>query len=52
MKPMTLKLGKPSGLPYYCLLDCWLVVSMYPEDPATRHLDTGFLGFPLPLSKC
>jgi hypothetical protein len=25
---------------------------MHPEGPATGHLDTGFLGFPLSLSKC
>jgi hypothetical protein len=25
----------------------WLEVSVYPEGPATGHLDTGFLGFPL-----
>jgi hypothetical protein len=35
-----------------CLPDCWLVVSMHPEGPATGHLDTGFLGFPLSSSKC
>jgi hypothetical protein len=34
------------------LTHCWLVVSMHPEGPATGHLDTGFLGFPLSLSKC
>jgi hypothetical protein len=34
------------------LPDCWLEVSVYPEGPATGHLDTGFLGFPLSLSKC
>jgi hypothetical protein len=34
------------------LPDCWLEVSMHPEGPATGHLDTGFLGFPLSLSKC
>jgi hypothetical protein len=34
------------------LPDCWLVVSMHPEGPATGHLDTGFLGFPLSSSKC
>jgi hypothetical protein len=28
-----------------------LTVSMHPERPATGHLDTGFLGFPLSLSK-
>jgi hypothetical protein len=37
---------------YFCLPDCWLVVSMHPEGPATGHLDTGFLGFPLSSSKC
>jgi hypothetical protein len=36
----------------FCLPDCWLVVSMHPERPATGHLDTGFLGFPLSSSKC
>jgi hypothetical protein len=25
---------------------------MHPEGPATGHLDTDFLGFPLSLSKC
>jgi hypothetical protein len=25
---------------------------MHPEGPATGHLDIGFLGFPLSLSKC
>jgi hypothetical protein len=34
------------------LPDCWLVVSMHPEGPATGHLDTGFFGFPLSSSKC
>jgi hypothetical protein len=34
------------------LPDCWLVASMHPEGPATGHLDTGFLGFPLSLNKC
>jgi hypothetical protein len=34
------------------LPDCWPVVSMHPEGPATGHLDTGFLGFPLSSSKC
>jgi hypothetical protein len=33
------------------LPDSWLVVSMHPEDPVTGHLDTGFIGFPLSLSK-
>jgi hypothetical protein len=37
---------------YFCSPDCWLEVSMHPEGPATGHLDTGFLGFPLSLSKC
>jgi hypothetical protein len=36
---------------YFCLPDCWLVVSMHPEGPATGHLDTGFLGFPLSSTK-
>jgi hypothetical protein len=35
-----------------CLPDCWLVVSMHPEGPATGHLNAGFLRFPLSLSKC
>jgi hypothetical protein len=25
----------------FCLPDCWLVVSMHPEGPATGHLETG-----------
>jgi hypothetical protein len=37
---------------FLTLPDCWLVVSMHPEGPATGHLDTGFLGFPLSSSKC
>jgi hypothetical protein len=37
---------------FFRLPDCWLVVSMYPEGTATGHLDTGFLGFSLSLSKC
>jgi hypothetical protein len=37
---------------YFCLPDCWLVVSMHQEGPATGYLDTGFLGFPLASSKC
>jgi hypothetical protein len=36
---------------FFCLPDCWLVVSMHPEAPATGHLDTGFLGFIQSLSK-
>jgi hypothetical protein len=30
---------------------CWLEVSTHAENPATGHLDTGFVGFPLPGSK-
>jgi hypothetical protein len=46
-------LGKPRGLHiFFRLLDCWLEVSTHPECPATGHLDTGFLGFPLSLRKC
>jgi hypothetical protein len=37
---------------FFHLPDCWLVVSMHPEGPATGHLNTGFLGFPLSVSKC
>jgi hypothetical protein len=41
-------LGKRSGIVrLFCLPDRWLQVSVYPEGPATGHLDTGFLGFPL-----
>jgi len=29
-----------------------LAISQYSECPATGHLDTGFLGFPVPKSKC
>jgi hypothetical protein len=32
---------------FFCLPDCWLVVSMHPEGPSTGHLDTGFLDFPV-----
>jgi hypothetical protein len=52
---MARKIGKPRGYYatiFFCLPDCWLVVSVYLEGPATGHLDTGFLGFPLSLSKC
>jgi hypothetical protein len=41
-------LGKPRGFTiFFRVPDCWLVVSMHPEGPATGHLDTGFLGFPV-----
>jgi hypothetical protein len=33
--------------PFFCLSVCWLVAGTHPEGPATDHLDTGFLGFPL-----
>ena len=29
-----------------------LASSQYPEGPATGHLDTGFLGFPVSTSEC
>jgi len=29
-----------------------LARSQYSEGPATGHLDTGFLGFPVSISKC
>jgi hypothetical protein len=29
-----------------------LARSQYPEGPATGHLDTSFLGFPVPKSEC
>ena len=29
-----------------------LARSQYPEGPATAHLDTGFLGFPVSTSEC
>ena len=29
-----------------------LARSQYSEGPATGHLDTSFLGFPVPISKC
>jgi hypothetical protein len=46
-------LGKRYGISnIYCLPDCWLEVCMHPEGPATGHLDTGFLGSSLSLSKC
>jgi len=42
---------------YVCIavftLDAGLLArSQYSEGPATCHLDTGFLGFPAPKSKC
>ena len=45
-------------LPYYvCIavftLDAGLLArSQYSEGPATGHLDTGFLGFSVSISKC
>jgi len=34
-------------------LDAGLLArSQYSEGPATGHLDTGFLGFPVSISKC
>jgi hypothetical protein len=36
---------------FFHLPDCWVVVIMHSEGPVTRHLDNGFLGFPLSLSK-
>jgi hypothetical protein len=48
---MALKLENLGG--YHILLfDGLLATGIYPEGPATGHLDTGFLGFPLSLSKC
>jgi hypothetical protein len=38
---------RPGDFCNFCLPDCWLVVSTHPEGPATGHLDTGFLGFPV-----
>ena len=36
-----------------CTLDAGLLAtSQYSEVPATGHLDTGFLGFPVSISKC
>jgi hypothetical protein len=41
-------LGKRQGVVrLFWLSDRWLEVGVYPEGPATGHLDTGFLGFPL-----
>lgn len=37
---------------FFYFSSCWLVVSIYPKGFATGHLDTGFRGFPLTLSKC
>jgi len=42
---------------YVCIavftLDAGLLTrSQYSEGPATGHLDTGFLGFPVSISKC
>ena len=40
---------------YCCFvtLDAGLLARIqYSEGPATGHLDTGFLGFPVPKSKC
>jgi hypothetical protein len=37
---------------YFCVPDCWLEVNIHPEGPAAGHLDAGFPGFLLFLSKC
>jgi hypothetical protein len=37
---------------FFYLLGSLLEVRMHPEGPATGHLDTGFLGLSLSLSKC
>jgi hypothetical protein len=42
---------------YVCIavltLDAGLLAgSQYPEGPATSHLDTGFLGFPVSTNEC
>jgi hypothetical protein len=31
----------------YLMLDCWLEVSLHPQDPVTDQLDQGFLWFSL-----
>jgi hypothetical protein len=52
IKPTAIALEKSRGLLYFFrLADCWLMVSKNPEGPATGHLDTCFLGFPLFLRK-
>jgi hypothetical protein len=44
-------LGKTHGTStFFCLSYCCLEVGIYPEIPATGHLDKSFLGFPLPPS--
>ena len=38
---------------FFFTLDAGLLArSQYSEGPATGHLDTGFLGFPVSISKC
>ena len=34
------------------LADGLLATDQYPEGPATGHLGTGFLGFPVSISEC
>ena len=36
---------------FFTLAAGLLAISQYSEGPATGHLDTGFLGFPVPISK-
>ena len=41
------------GIAVFFTLDAGLLArSQYSEGPATGHLVTGFLGFPVPKSKC
>jgi len=41
------------ALLFFFTLDAGMLArSHYSEGPATGHLDTGFVGFPVPKSKC
>ena len=45
--------GEYVNMLFFFTLDAGLLArSQYSEGPATGHLDTGFLGFPVPKSKC
>jgi hypothetical protein len=35
------------GYIFFCLPDCWLVVSMHPECSMTGHVETGYFDFPV-----
>jgi hypothetical protein len=52
---MLLKKGEiySGNLSTLQMQDCWIEeISLYPEGPATGHLDTRFLGFPPSSNKC